>query len=296
MPRGRVRSALVGAVAVVLIALAAGWLVGFRDPGIPRRVAQTVTTTSIATTTTCLPIGYIVPPSSSRVVTVDSPRVVDVGVNDNGTEYDVPVGTDLNLRLDSHFIAGACGPPAWTSLIGGPTDVLRLENGSEATEGPVAAGRFEAVGLGTATLSSTLLGCAGAPPCVWSVSVRVTPRLALAGPAELLTVAPTSGPPGTVISVSGHDCARSGVATSAIDVVVNLTTTDGQTGFAAAHVATQPDGSWTGTLTVPPTADPSIGYLVNASCVREGDELLFDYESVAFDVTELPRTELPRTE
>ena len=71
---------------------------------------------------------------------------------------------------------------------------------------------------------------------------------------------------------------------------MNLTTTDRQTGFAAAHIATRANGSWAGTLTIPARAEPSIGYLVNASCAMYGDELLLDYQSVAFRVTALPRT------
>ena len=94
-----------------------------------------------------------------------------------------------------------------------------------------------------------------------------------------------------MVSINGRDCARSGVPTSAVDIVVNLTTTDRQTGFAFAHLATRADGSWAGTLTVPAHADPSIGYLVNASCQMYGDEALFDYESVAYRVTALPRTD-----
>ena len=282
MRRGRARAALVGTAMVVLVGLTVGGLT--RPSG--GQTTTSLTTTTSQTPPTCLPVGYGAPPLSSRVVTIDTPRVVIVRENDNGNEYDVPIGTVLNVRLEGRFLAGACGPPSWRALTAGPPDVLRLVSGTDATEGQGASANFEVVGPGHATISSELVYCATGN-CVWSVSVRASP-IALA-------VSPTSGAPGTVISISGQGCARTGVATSAIDVVVNLTTTDRQTGFDFAHVATRPDGSWAGTLTVTVDADPSIGYLVNAVCSMNGDELLFEYESVPFQVTPLPRTDLPRT-
>jgi hypothetical protein len=281
MRRGRARAALVGAAMVVLVVLTVG---GLSRP-IGGQTTTSAATTTSQTPTTCLPVAYIVPTPSSRVVTSDAPRII-AREDDNGTEYDVPIETVLNVRLEVRVLAGACNRPSWGALTVGPPDVLRLVSGTDSTEGHGASANFEVVGPGPATISSELLHCVTVH-CAWSVSVRASP-IALA-------VSPTSGPPGTVISISGQGCGRTGVATSAIDVVVNLTTTDRQTGFDFAHVATRPDGSWAGTLTVPVGADPSIGYLVNADCSMNGDEALFEYESVPFHVTSLPRTDLPRT-
>jgi hypothetical protein len=290
MRKGRARAALVGATTVILVALTAGWLVGLGGDSVTLSAAAApVTTSTIATPTTCLPIAYIVQPPSQRVVKIDSPTTVSVRAGDNGTEYDVPIGTVLNIRLDVRRLAGACVNPAWRALTAGPPDVLRLVPGSDSTEEQGATGSFEVVGLGFATISSELVHCATVD-CPWSVSVRAEPV------SRTLTVSPTSGPPGTVFSISGEGCAKSGVATSVVDIVVNLTATDRQTGFAAAHVATRPDGSWTGMLTVPANADPSSAYLVNASCQMNGDEALFEYESVPFQVTALPTMGLPRTD
>jgi hypothetical protein len=74
-----------------------------------------------------------------------------------------------------------------------------------------------------------------------------------------LKVSPTSGRPGTVFSVTADSCYESNVRPDAspphpIDVVVNLTIRDRQTGVAAKHAAVPPAGSWSATLTVPPTA------------------------------------------
>src|SRR5438445_720238 len=110
MRRGRARAALVGVAMVVFVALTVG---GLTRPsgGAPSASTTSVTTTTLQTPTTCLPVGYGISPPSFRVVTIDAPRAVAVALGANGTEYDVPIGTVLNVRLVGHFLAGACGPP-----------------------------------------------------------------------------------------------------------------------------------------------------------------------------------------
>jgi len=289
MRRGLLRAAVVGASTVALIALMGGALVGYRASGItPRAAVAQVPTTPSMTPTTCVPIGYPVHPPTRRVVTIDSPSTITVGEADNGAEYDVRVGTVLKVQLGGEILDGACGNPDWQALAAAPSSVLRLVDGTSTTEGPVAAASFEVVGPASGSITSALPGCAGGT-CSWSVSVRATPA------DRTLAISATSGPPGTLLSIGGQGCASPGDDPNTIDVVVNLTTIDRTTGFAYADVVPRLDGSWTATLTVPPTADPSIGYLVNADCVRDGDMLLFGYESTAFQVTAFQVTELPRT-
>jgi hypothetical protein len=106
-----------------------------------------------------------------------------------------------------------------------------------------------------------------------------------------LKVSPRTGSSGTVLSISGKDRIEPGtrndgsVTHNPIDVVVQLTTTDRQTGFDPKHVPVHPDGSWSGTLTVPAAADPALGYQVNAHCLMGGDAILLPYEPVPFRVT-----------
>lgn len=118
---------------------------------------------------------------------------------------------------------------------------------------------------------------------------RSAPSSTVESNPHAVRVAPTSGPPGAVISVEAGGCRQSSVRSDAgvqreIDVVVNLTTTDRQTGLDAKHVPVKPGGSWSATLTVPPATRPAT-YRVNAFCLMGGDTLLFDYTPVPFSVS-----------
>jgi hypothetical protein len=99
-----------------------------------------------------------------------------------------------------------------------------------------------------------------------------------------LQVAPASGGPLTVVSIRGEGCVKSSGEPGTLDVIVNLTTTDRQTGLDATHVPVRADGSWIASLTVPATAAPN-DYLVNATCNRDGDIVELEYESEPFTVT-----------
>jgi hypothetical protein len=90
-----------------------------------------------------------------------------------------------------------------------------------------------------------------------------------------LTIDPKSGPPGTVITVSGTAC-------TAETVDVGLGASSGESGGVVAEsndVDVADDGTWSTTLTVPTGSDPDATYTVGAVC---GDD---SYGQQAFDVT-----------
>jgi hypothetical protein len=98
-----------------------------------------------------------------------------------------------------------------------------------------------------------------------------------------LQVSPLTGGPLTVISIGGEGCVKPIRDRGPLDVLVNLTTTDRQSGLGAVHVPVRDGGSWTASLTVPATAVPG-DYVVNAFCNRDGDIGLIEYESKPFTV------------
>ena len=122
-------------------------------------------------------------------------------------------------------------------------------------------------------------------------------------PGELapLTVDPTSGQPGTVISVSGGECMTEDPALDPVAFGFLFRQDDELTEddfLAAAEAEAAPDGTWATSLTVPDGFDPEGVYLVGALCAGlaetpEGDQLLRDYEPVEFDLTGPPPTEPP---
>jgi hypothetical protein len=193
MGRGRARAALVGATTVVLVGLAVG---GLTRPsgGAPSTSTTSVTTTTVVTTTTCPADLTVISPSSPfRVVKIDSPRTLTVGLGNNGTVYDAPIGTVLNVRLDGLGMLGVrpCGHSFWRALSAGPPDVLRRVPGSDARDGLVASGSFEVVGTGFGTISS--LDSGGNVQVRWIASVLVASVTPSSVPVTL-PVTPSSLP------------------------------------------------------------------------------------------------------
>ena len=119
-------------------------------------------------------------------------------------------------------------------------------------------------------------------------------------PNVALEVSPTSGPPGTVITVQGEDCAPT-EPPGLIAVLVFVS--DATTQLAGIEV--HPDaGSWSAQLTVPQEVDPDEAITVTADCgVFNCPDcsltLDFSYEPAAFDVigptTTAPPTTTPPT-
>ena len=114
------------------------------------------------------------------------------------------------------------------------------------------------------------------------------PAGAQAPPTLPLTVSPTGGPAGTVVSFSGEGCGNGG---DEFSVVYSLIPWDGVTfpiAVADGVAAPGADGSWTGQVTVPEGLDPNLNYLATAVCVveeSEGQDTFAFYEAVPFDVT-----------
>jgi hypothetical protein len=122
-----------------------------------------------------------------------------------------------------------------------------------------------------------------------------------------LTVDPTSGPAGTVITVGGEQCGGvdDGLDNSA---VMALLTPDPEDPLSPpfiveiGEVAAGEDGSWTGEITVPEGVDPDAPHFVTALCLaaipgEEEPEVVAEYDFVEFDVTgEEPTTPPPTVE
>ena len=95
------------------------------------------------------------------------------------------------------------------------------------------------------------------------------------GEGAKFAATPTSGDPGTVITVTGTEC-------EADTVDILLGASNGESGGIVAEtddVAVKDDGSFSGTITVPAGSDPSFNYQVGAGCGSDS------YPGVAFDVT-----------
>lgn len=99
------------------------------------------------------------------------------------------------------------------------------------------------------------------------------------------TVTPTSGPAGTVISVSGTGCYEDGLP----DTEVTISFGDGESVGVSTMIIPDDNGAWSGQLTVPAGVDPAGEYAVGGYCWGEilGDngQMIREYASVAFDVT-----------
>jgi hypothetical protein len=122
-----------------------------------------------------------------------------------------------------------------------------------------------------------------------SALVGVSPAGAQEEPETLGPVAvnPTSGPSGTVISVSGEGC--DGDA-SGFEAWLTLVAYDPDHGVPFTvldeSVVVPENGDWSGELTVPDGADPDVDTYVLAECTYdEGEGYLGEYDSVPFDVT-----------
>jgi hypothetical protein len=117
-----------------------------------------------------------------------------------------------------------------------------------------------------------------------------------------LSVEPTSGGVGTVISVSGSGCSSENPGDAPeVDFILAdedffFTENEGVVGDEDV-VPAEGDGSWSGQLTVPDDADPDAVWFVSALCFAgpAADEPLGVYELVDFDVTAPPTTEPPTT-
>ena len=85
-----------------------------------------------------------------------------------------------------------------------------------------------------------------------------------AGGDATFEYSPTSGPPGTVIQVSGGDCGL-----NVLNEVVVVLSTPGEDGsvIASVTIPVMNDGTWTGTLTVPDGTPPG-DYDLQAFCTN----------------------------
>jgi hypothetical protein len=129
--------------------------------------------------------------------------------------------------------------------------------------------------------------------------IGVGPTAAQEGdePIERLDVSPTSGPPGTVITVHGENCIST-IPGSPMEIVDIVLLGDSAEAFVAVTHFDIHDGAWTGRLTVPAQADPDDAFVLTVTCNGLGPEdnhiVDFTYEPVDFDVT-APATTVPTT-
>ena len=101
-------------------------------------------------------------------------------------------------------------------------------------------------------------------------------------PARTLTVTPKSGDKGSTVTVSGTDCFEP-------TAVIGMGQSFGESGDDLTNktVNTNADGTFSGTLTIPATADPGAKQSVYAFCGTADNEA-FRYTSQEFDVTGQP--------
>ncbi len=171
-------AAVFGAAMVVVVAAIVGLIGQSRSSSARVGTVVSATPTTLITPTTCLPIGFDpVPAPSAHLVTVDTPGVVTVLTRDNGTHYDVPVGTTFAVELVmSQPPAGSCAassPSRWTPPIASPSKTIRANStNAPQTAGSVTAS-FTIVGAGVATITSDAQPCAGCPFTHWEVTIRV---------------------------------------------------------------------------------------------------------------------------
>jgi hypothetical protein len=98
-------------------------------------------------------------------------------------------------------------------------------------------------------------------------------------------VSPSSGPPGTVVSVSGTGCTPGPVVAAGADYVKITSTTLP----ISVDIAVAGNGSWHGQFTVP--ASPVLGVgLVAATCFSDGVPSSTTYSPQSFTVTAAPTT------
>jgi hypothetical protein len=111
-----------------------------------------------------------------------------------------------------------------------------------------------------------------------------------------IEVSPTSGPAGTLISVSGSGCVNPDGPAPLAEVFVYPLGSEGVDNWSSVDVAE--DGSWSSDgFGVSDVVIPELDYAVSARCYLPPDEvngdnvILFEYEDVAFDVTPPPAPE-----
>jgi hypothetical protein len=116
--------------------------------------------------------------------------------------------------------------------------------------------------------------------CVVASAVMSTAPVAATDEPPDLTVTPTSGPAGTVVTVSGDDCAFNSISIFLVKLPSAV--------VAQSGTESSDNGTWSGTVTVPQGADPAADYVVTAQCfvsAGEQSQVKHDYEQVPFDVT-----------
>lgn len=110
-------------------------------------------------------------------------------------------------------------------------------------------------------------------------------------PIEQVEVSPTSGPPGTVIAISGENCISTATGSPAAIVDIELVGDSAEAFVSVAHFDVH-EGAWSAQLTVPAQADPDDVFTLTAACKALGPEddhiPVFDYQPVEFDVTAAP--------
>jgi hypothetical protein len=117
-------------------------------------------------------------------------------------------------------------------------------------------------------------------------------------PPELpLSVEPTTGGAGTVITVSGDGCTSENPEDAPeVDFILAdevFFFGEGEGVVADEDLVQAEDGTWSGQLTVPADVDPDLSWFVSALCFSgpgEDAEVLAVYEIVEFDVTGPPTT------
>ena len=99
-----------------------------------------------------------------------------------------------------------------------------------------------------------------------------------------LTITPTSGPGGTVITASGADCARQ----QAFNAFIQVYFADEDEILNAAEGAISDNGTWSQPIQVPGDADPAATYMVFATCFvdsGQGTDPVAEYEDAPFVVS-----------
>jgi hypothetical protein len=112
-----------------------------------------------------------------------------------------------------------------------------------------------------------------------------------AGAQELLPidVSPTSGPPGTLITVSGEECIGEG-GPGVVDVSVFFDDEeDPAFGFSTEPGEVADDGTWSIAFIFEDTDPPGL-YDVTATCFvdAESEEVIVDYDFVTVELTKPP--------
>ena len=102
------------------------------------------------------------------------------------------------------------------------------------------------------------------------------------------TLSPTAGPPGTVVSVSGHDCEPGSTNSAASDYVA---VSAPQLHVNDMQVPVHKNGSWHATFRVPADANVGLAAAVGALCVTDTlPSLNTSYAPQTFTVTAPPAT------